>query len=400
MTSTCELWPSVISIEARYALLDIHVRCKASGERGPDVSYRKGCHVVLDTEKYTIVGESYGTSWFRPIGILEVDGQPLILVEKIRQWVLIRPDGSEAVPYAWDCPEGKCMGSMSYQARLIDRGVFPEGPLRVAIIRSGEPFLLSIYDLNPAPEGHKKGTVKTVERLVPREDWTQAWLQATKLEEEMRRIYLGRSVLQKLRDLALDLLPGFDLEAELKKTLLYQIEGAPRQMRMFYQPEQGFFLATQRPLTLTYVDSRSRSFRVLPPRGVGPLQPISFVSSLTLMELFPGGRDTAWGFVHGAVLETETQYNLRHPHTQPCPWRETLPNGQVSCLSFVDLIVRIPLDTLDMAEWWILREDDGHAEHKILRVLRVDNDAVEYLETTPGKRASSASIVVKRKFFR
>jgi hypothetical protein len=30
----------------------------------------------------------------------------------------------------------------------------------------------------------------------------------------------------------------------------------------------------------------------------------------------------------------------------------------------------------------------------------VDGDAVEYLETTPGKGASSASLVVKRKFFR
>jgi hypothetical protein len=400
MASTCYLSPNVIFIEGRYALLDIHVRCKVSGNRGPDVSYRKGCHVVLDTEKYTIVGESHGTGWFRPIGVLEVAGQPLILVEKIRQWVLIRPDGSEAVPYAWDCPEEKCIGQMSYRARLIDRGVFPEGPLRVAVIRSGEPFLLSIYDLYPAPEGRKRGTVQTVERLVPREDWNRTWLQVTKLEEEMRRIYLGRSVLQKLRDLALDLIPGFDLEAELKKTLQYHIEGAPRQMRLFYHPEQGFFLATQRPLTLTHVDPRSRSFRVLPPRGVGPLQPISLVSSLTLMEWFPEGRDTAWGFVHGAVFETEAQYNLRHPQTQPCPWRETLPNGQVSCIFFVDLMLRIPWDTLDMAEWWILREYDGRGEDQIVRVLRVDGDAVEYLETTPGKGASSASLVVKRKFFR
>jgi hypothetical protein len=180
----------------------------------------------LDTEKYTIVGESHGTGWFRPIGVLEVAGQPLILVEKIRQWVLIRPDGSEAVPYAWDCPEEKCIGQISYRARLIDRGVFPEGP---------------------------------------------------------------------------------------------------------------------------------------------------------------SGRDTAWGFVHGAVFETEAPYNLRHPQTQPCPWRETLPNGPVSCIFLVDLMLRIPWDTLDMAEGWILREYDGRGEDQIVRVLRVDGDAVEYLETPPGK---------------
>jgi hypothetical protein len=357
--------------------------------------------VVLDTENYAIVGESLSQSRLRPMGIVEVNGQPLLLVERARQWVLIKPDGSEAFPYVWDCPDGKCGEAMNLQARLIDRGVFPEGPLRVAILGPDDPFLLSIYDLHPAPEGHSKGMVKTVDRLVPRESWNQTWLRVTDLEAEMRRMYMGRSVLQKLRDMALDLLPGFDLEAELKKAVQAQVESAPRGMRMFYYPEQGFFLATQRPLTLTHVDLKSRSFQVLPARGFGPLQPISLATSLHLMELLPAGKDTLWGLVHGGIFETETQYNLRRTASQPCPWRHTLPNDQTGCLSFVDLIVRIPRDTLDMAEWWILREWDGrNGEDKVLWLLRIDGDAVEYLETTPGRSVASASIVVKHKFFR
>ena len=395
-SAECGLLPAVVFTQDRYALLDIHVRCASPGTRGPEIAYRKGCHVVLDTENYTIVGESLSERQLRPIGLLEVDGQPIILVERTRQWVLVKPDGNEAVPYVWECPEEKCLGPMSHQARLIDRGVFPEGPLRVAVVRPDDPFLLHIYDLHPAPEGRPRGAVSQVDRLVSRSDWSQTWLRTTNLEEEMRHIYFSRSVWQKLRDWLLDI----DLEAELKKAVQHQVEGAPRGMTMFYHPEQGFFLATQRPLTLTHVDPRSRSFQVRPPRGLGPLQPISLASSLSLTGLFPDGRDAVWGFVQGAVLETETQYVLRHPGSSSCRWRWTLPNGLVSCVSFVDLLVRIPLETLKMAEWWVLHERDGSTDDKVLMVLRVDGDGVEYLETTPGRSESSASIVVKRKFFR
>jgi len=306
--------------------------------------------------------------------------------------------GSEAVPYAWDCPEGKFRGYIGLQVRLIDRGIFPEGPLRIAVIRPDEPFLLYIYELYPASEGHKKGTVKLVDRLVPREEWNQAWLRVTNLEEEMRRIYFNRSVLQKLRDLML----GIDMEAALQRDLQQKVKSKPRGMTLFYHPEEGFFLATQSPLTLTHVDPKSRSFQILPARGFGPLQPISLLSSLPLAGLFHTGKDL-WGFVTGSIFETESQYNLRHPDAQPCRFRDTLPDGQAVCTTFVDLVVRIPRDTLDMAEWWILHEWDGrHGDDKRPKVwvLRVDGNAVEYLETILGQGTSSTSITVKRKFFR
>lgn len=393
-SSKCSLLPSLLLTQGRYALVDIHVRCVTPGSRGPEVSYRKGCHVVLDRETYTIVGESMSRQRLRPIGILEIDGQPLILVERLNRWVLVKPDGSEAMPYDWECPEGKCLGWMSHQVRLIDRGVFPSGPLRVAVLRPEDSFLLAIYDLYPADEGQKRGRVQVVDRLVPREGWGQEWLRVTNLEEEMKRLFLHRSILQKLADLAL----GIDWQEELKKSLRHRVEGAPRGMTLFYQAEQGFFLATQQPLTVTHVDPASRSFQVLPPRGLGPLQPISLASSLVLTGLYPDGKEALWGLVHGGVSETETQYALRHPG-QACPSPLTLPNGQKVCVFFVDLLVRMPLEDLGAAEWWILHEGTGKDDPTLL-VLRVEGDAVEYLEGTPSRDIQATYLRIKRRHFR
>lgn len=394
-SSECSLLPSLLSVQGRYALIDIHARCLVSGSRGPEVSYRKGCHVVLDRENYTIVGESMSQRRFRPIGTLEVGGQPLILVEQLKRWVLVKPDGSDALPYDWDCPEEKCLGPMSHQVQLIDRGVFPEGPLRVAVLRPEDSFLLVIYDLYPAAEGQKKGRVQVVDRLVPRENWGRQWLRVTNLEEEMKRIYFHRSVLQKLAEWAL----GIEWQGELKKSIRYRLDGAPRGMTMFYQARQGFFLATQHPFTLTHVDPASRSFQVLSPRSLGPFQPISLVSSLVLTGLYPDRKDSVWGFVQGTISETETQYTLRHPDRSCSEW-DTLPDGQKICYFPVGLLVGIPLEDLGAAEWWILHEGIYGKDDPTLMVLRVEGDAVEYLEGTPSRGIQATYLRIKRRHFR
>lgn len=394
-SSNCSLWPTLLWSQGRYALIDIYVRCVASGSRGPEVSYRKGCHVVLDRENYTIVGESMSQRRFRPIGTLEVGGQPLILVEQFKRWVLVKLDGSDALPYDWDCPEEKCLGWMSHQAQLIDRGVFPEGPLRVAVLRPEDASLISIYDLYPAAEGQKKGMVKVVDRLVSRETWGQEWLRVTNLKEEMKRIYMNRSVLQKLADWVL----GIDWQQELEKAVWHRVNGAPRGMTMFYQAGQGFFLATQQPFTLTHVDPASRSFRVVPPDRLGPFQPLSLASSLVLTGLYPASKDSVWGLVQGTITETETQYALRRPN-QTCPWPHQEPLlGQKFCSFPVSLLMKVPLEDLGAAEWWILHEGTSE-DYPKLKVLEIDGDAVEYLEGTPARDVSATYLQIKRKHFR
>jgi len=311
--TSCSLTGEPIAGGVGWVLLSSSLSCEkplrpSSDEelaRNPDAfvaDLREVCYTVWDPSTGRVLGEVRRPASKRPIPIGVVgEGRP-------RGLLVYSTDGVEW----WDIASGRVQthwdgGFLSnvrgyHQVVLLEEGVRPAEPLRLAVLRPEGPNLIEIYELTASGSGQ----VRRIREFVPRATWKKLWIETYRVRDRVREETRAAGIWTLLWPTqALERYVEARVEGEIRGALLYPVRSG------------RLYMTTGDPLSLTEVDPQTGAFQMIPlPEAIAGPGPVRrwVVQSIT-----PDPTGGLWILVEGVVIVEEAEFREQEPQGNCAP---------------------------------------------------------------------------------